>query len=46
MKFKHVIASLGLALVTAFGVGASLSINKEAKSVKADAPEADTVMYV
>lgn len=36
MKFKHVIASLGLSMFTAFGLVAGLSMNKEAKAVKAE----------
>ena len=36
MKFKHVVASLSLAMFTAFGAAAGLSMKKEAKAVKAD----------
>jgi len=36
MKFKHVVASLSLAMFAAFGVAAGLSMKKEAKAVKAD----------
>lgn len=36
MKFKHVVASLSLAMFTAFGVAAGLSMKKEAKSVAAE----------
>lgn len=45
MKFKHVIASLSLAMFTAFGVAAGLSMKKEAKAVKADDPD-DSMMTV
>ena len=43
MKFKHVVASLSLAMFTAFGVAAGLSMKKEAKEVKADDPK--TAMF-
>ena len=46
MKVKHIVASLSLAMVTAFGLAAGLSAKQEAKAVKADAPESDVVMYV
>ncbi len=36
MKFKHVVASLSLAMFTAFGVAAGLSMKKEVKSVAAE----------
>ena len=36
MKIKHVIASLSLSLVTAFGVAVGFGAHKEAKAVKAD----------
>ena len=39
MKFKHIIASLSLATVTAFGLAAGLSAKQEAKAVKADDPK-------
>ena len=37
MKIKHVIASLSLALTTAFGVAVGLGAQKEAKAAKAEA---------
>ncbi len=43
MKLKHVIASLSLGLITAFGVSTGVSLKKEAKQVKADA--GDTWMF-
>ena len=36
MKFKHVIASLGLSVFTAFGLAAGFGMSKEAKAVKAE----------
>ena len=45
MKFKHVVASLGLSMFTAFGLAAGFGMSKEAKAVKADEPDTWMVRF-
>lgn len=46
MKVKHVLASLGLALTTAFAVAVGVAPKHEAKSVKADEPDDKMISVV